>query len=55
MSELYNIDIQFNENLKPLGSHGVRIKLFGRLISTMIKIQSISYIKLSELWAGKQR
>jgi len=55
MSELYNIDNQLNENLKSLGWHGARIKLFGRLICTMLKIQNISYIKLSQAIGGKTK
>ena len=55
MSELYNIDNQLNEILSPTGWHGARIKLFSRLICALIKLQTISYIKLSEGLGGKAK
>ena len=55
MQELYNIDNQLNVILKPLGWHGARIKFFSRLICVLIKLQTISYIKLSEAIGGKAK
>ena len=55
MSELYNIDNQLNDILSPLGWHGARIKFFVRFICALIKLQTISYIKLSEGLGGKAK
>ena len=48
MLEFYNVDNQLNAILSPLGWHGARIKFFVRFICALIKLQTISYIKLSE-------
>jgi len=53
MSEFYSIDNQLNTILSTLGWHGARIKFFVRLICALIKLQTISYIKLSEGLGGK--
>jgi len=55
MLEFYNVDNQLNVILSPLGWHGARIKFFVRLICTLIKLQTISYIKLSEGLGGKAK
>ena len=55
MSELYNIDNQLNEILSPISWHGARIKFFSCLICALIKLQTISYIKLSEGLGGKAK
>ena len=55
MSELYNIDNQLNEVLNPIGWYGARIKFFARLICALIKLQTISHIKLAQGLGGKAK
>ena len=55
MSELYNIDNQLKEVLSPIGWHGARIKFFSRLICALIKLQTISYVKLAQGLGGSAK